>query len=76
MSTVTLIADEQRTFDLACPVGKRVFGGGYDIVANAAVIPLSSYPSSQTAWRVVIRLSQPAGATFQFRIYAVSAVSN
>jgi hypothetical protein len=70
-----MIANEQKTFDL-CANSKRVFGGGYEMIADAAVIPISSFAPSQTSWRVTIRLSQPTAATFSFRIYAVCALSN
>jgi len=76
LTTVSLIANEQKTFDLPCPNGKRVFGGGYEMIADAAVVPISSFAPSQTSWRVTIRLSQPAAATISFRIYAVCATSN
>jgi hypothetical protein len=76
LTMVSLMANEQKTFDLVCPNSKRVFGGGYEAQADAAVVPIASYPSSQTAWRVVIRLSQSAAASFNFRIYAVCATSN
>lgn len=76
MTTVNFLANEQRPFDIACPVGKRVLGGGYEAIADAAVVPISSYPPTQTTWRVVVRLSQASAAQFQFRIYAVCAISN
>ena len=76
LSPVNFLANEQKTFDIACPTGKRVLGGGYEMVANDTVVPISSHPSSQTAWRVVVRNSQGVGSSVQFRIYAVCAFSN
>jgi hypothetical protein len=73
---IAFLANEQKTFDIACPVGKRVLGGGYEMVVNDNFVPVSSYPPSQTAWRVVVRNSQSVGASVQFRIYAVCAISN
>jgi hypothetical protein len=74
--TVSLMANEQRTFDLACPTGKRVLGGGYETIADATVVALSSFAPTQTSWRVTVRLSQATAATFSFRVYAVCAFSN
>ena len=76
LTTVSMIANEQKTFELVCPNSKRVFGGGYEMIADAAVIPISSFAPSQTSWRVTVRLSQATAATFSFRIYAVCALSN
>ena len=79
LSTVTLSSAGQTTFlDVACPTGKRVFGGGYESSANAVVHTISSFPLTQTSWRVVLRLSQeaPPSVTFTFRVYAVCAFSN
>ena len=75
MLTVTLTTGDPKFFDLACPTGKRVFGGGYDMIGDG-VVPTSSYPPSQTGWRVVVRPTQSTGAIFSFRIYAVCANSN
>jgi len=74
--TLNLIADQQSTMDVTCPVGKRVFGGGYETSANAIVHTLASFPPTQSSWRVTIRLSQPTAATVLFRVYAVCATAN
>ena len=43
LTTVSLIANEQKTLNLVCPKSKRVFGGGFEMIADAAVVPISSF---------------------------------
>lgn len=72
---VTLAADAAATMSVTCPVGKRVVGGGYDTSNTTAIVlhPIAMFPPAPDTWRVVLRLSQSVGATFQFRVYAVCA---
>jgi hypothetical protein len=74
--TVSLLANEQRSFDLVCPNSKRVFGGGFEATVDAVLVPIASFALNQTTWRVTLRLSQSTALTFPLRIYAVCATSN
>jgi hypothetical protein len=74
--TLSLLANQQTTQEVACPVGKRVLGGGYESGANAVLHTLASFPPTQSSWRVVLRLSQDTAATVTFRVYAVCAFTN
>ena len=77
MVTLNLFANQQSSMDVSCPTGKRVLGGGWETNnPSANVHALSSYPLTQSSWRVVIRLSQPDAATFGFRVWAVCATAN
>jgi hypothetical protein len=74
--TQPLTANQTVTLSVACPVGKRVFGGGYEsVTGNAIVHPVAMYPPTVDSWRVTLRLSQSADATIQFRVYAVCATA-
>ncbi len=77
MLTLNLMPNQQSSLDVTCPTGKRVLGGGWETNnPSANVHALSSYPLSQTSWRVVIRLSQDTAATFGFRVWAVCGFAN
>jgi len=65
-----------RTVMVACPAGKKVMGGGYESSnVNIALHPVASYPSSEVAWTVTMRLSQVTAVMvpFELRAYAVCA---
>ena len=78
LATVTLAGDAAATMSVTCPVGKRVVSGGYDTsnVTTIVLHPIANFPPAPDSWRVVLRLSQSAGATFQFRVYAVCATAS
>ena len=77
MFTLNLLANQQTSLDVTCPNGKRVLGGGWETNnPSANVHALSSYPLTQSSWRVVVRLSQDTGATVAFRVWAVCATAN
>ena len=59
------------TLSVACPIGKRVMGGGYESTIILPLHPVASFPPTVDTWRVTLRLSQDTGATIQFRVYAV-----
>jgi hypothetical protein len=69
--TQTLAANGTTTLSVACPIGKRVFGGGYEATITLPLSPVSSFPPTTDTWRVTLRLNQDTGATIQFRVYAV-----
>jgi len=72
-----MLANVEKVFEMVCAgTGRKVFGGGYDINADPTLVSVSSYPANQTTWRVVVRTTQNAGASFSFRIFAVCATSN
>ena len=74
--TQALTANQTVTLSVACPAGKRVFGGGYESVTGLAIVhPIATYPPTVDSWRVTLRLSQPTDATIQFRVYAVCATA-
>jgi len=74
-TTVSLLANDTRTVDMAC-TNKRVFGGGYDATADPSLVSISSFPINQTTWRVILRTGPNGAPSFSFRIYAVCATSN
>ncbi len=76
--SMTLAGDAAATMSVTCPVGKRVVSGGYDTsnVTTIVLHPIAMFPPTPDSWRVVLRLSQSAGATFQFRVYAVCATAS
>ena len=71
--TQTVAANGTTTLTLACPVGKRALGGGYESVGSAVLHPMASYPPTVDSWKVTLRLSQDTPATIQFRVYVVCA---
>ena len=75
--TVTLPADQTTSLEVACLVGQRVFGGGWETTSATAtavsVHPISSFPSTATKWKVVLKNSQGVQVIFNFRVYAVCA---
>jgi hypothetical protein len=75
--TVSVAPNAVTTLTVACPVGKRVFGGGYESNTNAALVhPVATYPPTQDSWRVILQNDQSTAASIQFRVYAVCATSN
>ena len=75
--TLTLQPDQTTMLEAVCLTGQRVFGGGWEAVGwnntVVSVYPLASFPPTQTKWRVVLKLDQPAEGKFNFRVYAVCA---
>jgi hypothetical protein len=57
----------------ACPVGKRIIGGGFENAnVNLPLYPVASFPSvADNSWKVTVRLTQITAASVDFRIYAV-----
>ncbi len=65
-----------RTVIVGCPAGKKVMGGGFESSnVNIALHPVASYPSSDAAWVVTMRLSTVTAVTvpFELRAYALCA---
>jgi hypothetical protein len=71
-ASVTINGNQTTALTAVCPDGKTAIGGGFDYSGNtAALTPVASFPSAPDTWRVMIRLSQVAAATFQGRAFAV-----
>ena len=76
LTTLTLNGNATTTMNATCPVGKNVISGGYESSVGAWILhPVASFPPAVNMWRVTLRLSQDAAATFQFRVYAVCATT-
>jgi hypothetical protein len=75
LTTQTLVGGNTTTLLVTCPIGKRVFGGGFDVPTSPAVPvhPVSMFPPTDNTYRVILRLDQDptTTATIQFRVYAV-----
>ena len=59
----------------SCPTGKRAIGGGFESLGFAALmVPINSYPASETTWRVTLRNPLTTALnTVQMRVYVVCA---
>jgi hypothetical protein len=76
LTTVSINGNQTTALMATCPVGKVAIGGGFDYSGNVApVTPVASFPAAADTWRVMIRLSQIAAATFQGRAYAICAAA-
>jgi len=75
LTTQTLTGGATTVVLVTCPIGKRVFGGGFDVPNSPAVPvhPVSMFPPTDNTFRVILRLDldPTTTATFQFRVYAV-----
>ncbi|MBW8896101.1 MAG: hypothetical protein JF613_07955 [Acidobacteria bacterium] len=76
LADVSLLANAQTTMEVTCPTGKRVLGGGWESGANLNLSVVSSFPPTQSSWRVTVRLSQDTSATFKLQVWAVCATAN
>jgi hypothetical protein len=77
LMTVSINGNQTTSAVSVCPAGKVVIAGGYESSTGAFVLhPVASFPSAiENGWRVTLRLSQVAAATFQFRVYAICAAN-
>ncbi len=76
LTTVTINGNQTTALTIACPAGKIAVAGGFDYSGNvAAVTTVASFPLLPDTWRVLVRLSQVAAASFQGRAFAVCAVA-
>ncbi len=69
----TSSASTDQTITASCSSGKKVIGGGYQVVSSTLLYyPLSSYPSADNAWTATIHRS--SGATdWTLNVYAICA---
>jgi hypothetical protein len=74
LTTVSINGNQTTTLSAVCPAGKVAIGGGFDYSGNIAVaMPVASFPAAADTWRVMVRLNQVSGATFQGRAFALCA---
>ena len=77
LTTVTINGNQTTTVNAVCPAGKIALAGGFDFSGNVApVTQVASFPAAPDTWRVLVKLSQVAAATFQGRAYVVCALAH
>ena len=56
-----------------CPVGKRAIAGGFEALGGAGqMLPVSSFPNTESSWRVVLRNTTTGSMTnAQVRVHVV-----
>lgn len=62
----------------SCPAGKRAVGGGFESLLNAShMLPIGSFPVSDTTWRVMLRNTWSSSmSNVQVRVYVICATAN
>jgi len=62
------VPNQSRIYDVTCPSGKRVFGGGVALVSGIRAI--ASYPRTDTTWRAALESDVTTDGAVMF-VYAV-----
>jgi hypothetical protein len=71
-----LSSDSSRLTTVTCPAGKKVVGGGGQVVGGAGDVALDeSYPLNATAWRAVANETNATAAAWFLSAYAVCATA-
>ena len=62
-----------RNYEISCPAGKAVLGGGYDLTTQGLenLTVYQSLPTSDTTWR--LRIENSTGATTAIQLHATCA---